>query len=93
MCILIPSIHLYSHLAKVCTIAKDLTDECETVLYQSGFSSVVRNADKVLAQAQQYVRSEQDVTPMVTACIEADFNPEVELLEVMERLGTLQLGG
>ena len=51
-----------------------------------------RNADYMLAQAQPYVRSEQDPSPSVTDAIEANFGCEKELLTLVDKLGQLQMG-
>ena len=81
-----------SHLAKVCEVAKDLIKDCENLVYLSDPAEVVRGVDNTLAQAQQYIRSEQFVTPMVAVDIEADFSSESDLLKLVEDLGQLQLG-
>lgn len=78
-------IRICSHLAKVCAIAKDLMDECERLLHH-GTTSEVRGADKVLAQSQQYIRSEQDTTPVVACSMDVDLSNEGELLLLVENL-------
>lgn len=82
----------HSHLAKVCAIAKDLTEECERLLHHATIPEVVRGADKILAQAQQYIRSEQDATPAVACSMEIDFDTEGELRDLVESFGELILG-
>ena len=81
-----------SHLAKVCAIAKDLEDECERLWHYSTTSEIVRGADKVLVQAHQYIRSEQDVTPVVACSMDVDFSYEGELLQLVDSLGELLVG-
>lgn len=80
-----------SQLAKVCVVAKDLVEDCEGLLGDST-SEVVRHADHLLAQAQQYMRSEQDTNPATNDCIEADFSREEELLQLVKGLGQLYTG-
>ena len=81
-----------SHLAKVCSVAKDLINECEKLLHYGTTSEVVKKADKIIAQAQQYAHSEQDTTPVVTCCMEIDFSSEEELIQRVDTLGELLLG-
>ena len=75
----------------MCVVAKDLVEDCESLLGESP-SKVVRHADYILAQAQQYVRSEQDTHPVANDCIGADFSCEEELLQLVEGLGQLRMG-
>ena len=67
-------------------------DECEHLLHHGTTSEVVRKADKILAQAQQYVRSEQDTTPVVTSSMKVDFSHEEDLLDMVDSLGELLVG-
>ena len=75
----------------MCVVAKDLVEDCEGLLGDST-SEVVRHADHLLAQAQQYVRSEQDTNPATNDCIEANFSREEELLQLVKGLGQLYTG-
>ena len=83
---------LCSHLAKVCAIAKDLEDECERLHHYGSTSEIVRGADKILVQAHQYIRSEQDITPVVASAMDVDFSSEGELLQLVHSLGELLVG-
>ncbi len=85
-------LHTCSHLAKVCAIAKDLEDECERLWHYGTTSEIVRGADKVLVQVHQYIRSEQDITPVVACSMDVDFSSEGELLELVHSLGGLLVG-
>lgn len=67
-------------------------DECERLLHHGTTSELVRGTDKILAQSQQYIRSEQDTTPVVACSMDVDFSSEEELLKIVDNLGELLLG-
>ena len=67
-------------------------DECERLLHHGTTSELVRGADKVLVQCQQYIRSEQDTTPVVACFMDVDLSSEGELLDLMENFGELLVG-
>ena len=54
-------------------------------------SQVVRQAEMLVAQVQQYVRSDQDTNPVVSDAIQAHFEAKGELLQLAEQLGELKL--
>lgn len=76
----------------MCAIAKDLTEECERLLHHGTTYEVVREADKILAQSQQYIRSEQDTTPVVACSMDMDFSSEEDLIDIVDNLGELLVG-
>ncbi len=76
----------------MCGIAKDLIEDCEELLHHAATSAVVRETDKILAHVQQYVRLEQDTTPIVSCDMKIDFSKEDRLLESIELLGEIIAG-
>lgn len=67
-------------------------DDCERLLHHGTTSELVRGADKILVQSQQYIRSEQDTTPVVACSMDVDLSGEEELLQIVDNLGELLLG-
>lgn len=67
-------------------------DECERLLHHGTTSELVREADKILVQSQQYIRSEQDITPVVACAMDVDFSSEKELVQLVNTLGQLLFG-
>ena len=53
---------------------------------------MVRETDKILAHVHQYIRSEQDTTPVVSCDIQVDFSEEHQLMRSIESLGEVLVG-
>ena len=62
------------------------------MLHHASAYEVVRDADKILAQTQQYVRSEQDTTPVVASAMDVDFSSEEDLIDLVDNMGELRVG-
>lgn len=67
-------------------------DECERLLHHGTTLEIVHEADKILAQSQQYIRSEQDTTPVVACFMDVDFSNEEQLVKLIDSLGELLVG-